>query len=211
MAGNPAIEDAGRRPELVVIAGPNGSGKTTISRRLLQHAWGRECLFLNPDEIAQNEFGNWNSPEAILRAARQAEQLREECLGQRKSVLFETVFSAPDKPNYIRRAKEAGFFIRFFFVCTDDPAINLHRILRRFGEGGHTVPSDKVLSRYRKSISQCADIIGHVDRAYIYDNSVEDAAPALLFRTTNGAQKKLYRDPVNAWARPILKALQPRP
>ena len=57
------------KPELVVIAGPNGSGKTTITRRVIQHAWGKGCLYLNPDEIAQFEFGGWDSPEATLQAA----------------------------------------------------------------------------------------------------------------------------------------------
>jgi predicted ABC-type ATPase len=151
MAGIPATEDAGRRPELVVIAGPNGSGKTTVSRRLLQHAWGRGSLSLNPDEIAQHEFGSWNSPEASIRAARKAEALREECLRERKSVLFETVFSAPDKPNYIRRAKDAGFFIRFFFVCTDDPAINLR-----------TKSSVAIESRFLNALISSGTLIAHI-------------------------------------------------
>ncbi len=119
--------------------------------------------------------------------------------------MFETVFSAPDKLQYLREAKAKRFFVRLFFICTDDSSINEMRIARRRGEGGHDVPRDKIISRYSKSIAQCAAAISLVDRTYIYDNSVDNADPALLFRTENGALKKLYRQPVNDWAKLILE------
>ena len=124
------------------------------------------------------------------------------------SLAFESVFSAPDKVEYLRRAKTADYFIRFFFICTDRPEINVARIMQRIREGGHGVPKDKIISRYSKSIAQCAAVISLVDRAYIYDNSIEDVAPELLFRTENGTLKKLYRQPVNAWAKPIFAQLR---
>jgi predicted ABC-type ATPase len=202
--GNTVLE-VSKKPELVVIAGPNGSGKTSITEQLFLHTWTESCRYINPDVIAQNEFGDWNSPEASLKAARKAEHQREACLLEKRSLAFETVFSAPDKVEYLRRAKAADFFIRLFFVCTDNPEINVARIVQRISEGGHGVPRDKTISRYSKSIAQCASVITLVDRAYIYDNSVEDVAPALLFRTENGALKKVYRQPVNDWAKPILE------
>ena len=53
------------KPKLLIIAGPNGSGKTTFTRLLLGHYWSDDCLFINPDDIAQHEFGDWNSPAAV--------------------------------------------------------------------------------------------------------------------------------------------------
>jgi predicted ABC-type ATPase len=200
-----------KKPELIVIAGPNGSGKTSVTEQLLLHTWTKNCLYINPDLIAQNEFGDWNSREASLNAARKAEQMRENCLLERSNVAFETVFSAPDKVTYLQRAKAADFFIRLFFICTDGPEINVERIANRTREGGHAVPVDKIISRYSKSIAQCAAVISFVDRAYIYDNSVEDVPPALLFRTENGILKKTYRQPVNDWALPVLGNLALNP
>jgi predicted ABC-type ATPase len=195
------------KPELVIVAGPNGSGKTTITRRVIQHAWGLGCLYLNPDEVAQAEFGDWNSPQASLQAAQKLAAIREDCLRIEKSLMFETVFSAPDKLDYLRRAQAAGFFIRLFFICTDEPSINQRRVARRSGEGGHDVPPDKIISRYAKSIANCAAAVRLVDRAYIYDNSIDDVDPKLLFRTENGVLKKIYRQPVNDWAKPIFEEL----
>jgi hypothetical protein len=48
-----------------------------------------------------------------------------------------------------------------------------------------------------------------IHRAYIYDNSVDDADPQLLFRTENGVLKKVYRQPVNDWAKTILEQARP--
>lgn len=45
--------------------------------------------------------------------------------------------SAPDKIDFIDRAKQAGYFVRVFFISTCDPRINAARVAVRFIEGGH--------------------------------------------------------------------------
>jgi predicted ABC-type ATPase len=112
----------------------------------------------------------------------------------RKSMLIETVFSVPDKLDFIRRAKEADFFIRFFFIGTDGPHINAARVARRVMDGGHDVPITKIISRYNRSIANAAIAMAIVDRAYGYDNSVEDRDPKTLFRTKDGRVFKTYAD-----------------
>lgn len=64
-----------------------------------------------------------------------------------RSLAFETVLSMPDKLDFIARARSAGFFVRLFFVGTDDPSINAKRIALRVMEGGHEVPIGKIISR----------------------------------------------------------------
>ena len=93
------------RPELIIIAGPNGSGKTSVTTRFLHHEWAEGTIYINPDEIAKEKFGDWNSREAILSAANYCAQWREECLKEKKSFVFETVMSAEDKIDFIIRAK----------------------------------------------------------------------------------------------------------
>ena len=53
------------KPVLIVIAGPNGSGKTTITSRVLQHDWLEDSLYINPDNVAQHMFGDRNNQDAI--------------------------------------------------------------------------------------------------------------------------------------------------
>lgn len=67
----------GHQPILIVIAGPNGSGKTTVTSQLLQSDWIEDAIYVNPDNVAQEKFGDWNSQYAVLNAARYCESLRE--------------------------------------------------------------------------------------------------------------------------------------
>ena len=196
-----------KKPELLIIAGPNGAGKTSVTGKILKHEWVDSCVYINPDNIAKDIFGDWNSPDAVLKAAQYASKKRNECIANRESLLFETVFSAPDKLEFIIKAKEAGYFIRLFFVGTNHPSINAARITHRVLEGGHDVPIAKIVGRYKKSIANCSQAAKIVDRLYVYDNSIDDAFPKLLFRATDGKIEKLYTDPINLWAEEILAKL----
>ena len=194
-----------RKPVLIVIAGPNGSGKTTITRKILHHEWMEDSVYINPDIIAQERFGDWNSKEAIMQAVKYCEDWRERCLQEKQSLIFETVLSATDKVDYILRAKEAGFFVRLFFVCTNSPIINASRIAKRVMEGGHDVPITKIISRYQKSISNCKFLSDKTDRTYLYDNSIDRANASLLLRLSDGLIAKRYVNELPEWAKQIIE------
>ena len=162
-----------------------------------------DALYINPDQIAKDKFGDWNSTEAVLQSVRYCEELRERCLAERKSLIFETVLSAPDKLDYISRAKAAGFFVRIFFVSTCHPSINAARIAQRVMEGGHDVPITKIISRYYKSILNCRRISRLADRTYIYDNSIDGQEARILFRFADGKLQKDYVSDIPLWAKEI--------
>ena len=195
------------KPSLIIIAGPNGSGKTSLTSQLLKHEWIEGCVYINPDNVAKEEFGDWNLPSSVLKAAKRATELRYQCLENGESLIFETVFSAEEKVDFLIKAKEKGFFIRLFFVGTNHPSINASRVARRVMEGGHEVPIQKIISRFSKSILNCEVVARLVDRLYVYDNSKDFTEPTLLFRASNGILQKEYRN-VNEWADGVLQQLR---
>ena len=199
------MEASDHRPEMIVIAGPNGSGKTTVTTQFLHHEWSDGVLYINPDQIAEEKFGGWNDSNAILKAANYCTELRNECIKSKRSFVFETVFSAQDKIEFVMRAKTAGFFVRLFFIGTTSPTINASRIARRVIEGGHDVPISKIINRYQKSMINCRLISSIVDRLYVYDNSIDNQSAQILFRLSNGYLTKQYVDNLPEWAANILE------
>jgi predicted ABC-type ATPase len=191
-----------RKPTLIVVCGPNGAGKTSITHKILNHKWIENSIYINPDEIANNLFGDWNSLDAIIKAANYSKDLREKCIEEGSSFIFETVLSAEDKIDFLYMAKQKGFFIRVFFVGTESPTINAARIVQRVIGGGHDVPIIKIISRYSKSIANCSVISKFVDRLYVYDNSLDFKEPSLLFRASDGKLTKEYHK-IKDWAFPI--------
>jgi predicted ABC-type ATPase len=180
------------KPVLLVIAGPNGAGKTTVTARLRAEQWSEGVEYLNPDEIARDRFGDWNSPTAVLQAAEWTAQRREELLSSRTGIAFETVMSTDDKIDFIVRAKTAGYFVRIFFVATSDPKINASRIAGRVLTGGHSVPIEKILARHVRAVGNIGSAIAVSDRVYVYDNSVDGVEARLCVRTQDGLLRKIY-------------------
>ena len=194
-----------RKPVLIVIAGPNGSGKTSTTSLVIKHEWAYQCVYINPDEIAQTKFGDWNDVNAVRQAVEYCEEWREQLLRDHKDFIFETVLSSDGKVDFLKRAKEEGYFIRMFFICTESPTINAARIANRVMEGGHDVPIQKIISRYEKAIVNAVKVMRFADRAYFYDNSIDNQNAQLLFRTTEGRFAKCYTNSIPEWANKILR------
>ena len=194
-----------RKPVLIVITGPNGSGKTSTTRLVIKHEWAEQCVYINPDEIAQSKFGDWNDINAVRQAVEYCEEWREQLLREHKDFIFETVLSSDGKVDFLKRAKEEGYFIRIFFICTESPTINAARIANRVMEGGHDVPIQKIISRYEKAIVNAVKVMRFADRVYFYDNSVDNRNAQILFRTTDGQFVKQYVSSIPEWANKILK------
>lgn len=151
------------KPMIIVFAGANGSGKSTMTDLILPTLDG--IRYINADNIKAN------SSLDEMESAKLAESLREECLLEGYSFTFETVLSTPRNLNLLKRAKDKGYFIKVVYVVTESPDINKMRVSSRADAGGHDVPEDKIVSRYYKSQSLMKDVIEISDICHIYDNS----------------------------------------
>ena len=151
-----------RCPEIIVIAGPNGSGKTTITSEI--DIIGN---YINADDI-KKEY-DCTSQEASDKAG----AIRESLLKKGEDFTFETVLSTPWNLNLLKRAKEKGYFIKCIYVLTSDYTINIARVSMRESMAGHGVPEDKIKSRYKRALKLIPELIEVCDIVHIYDNSDE--------------------------------------
>ena len=154
-------------PEILVFAGPNGSGKSTVTQ-----AWEKVGLYINADDIKVARGCS------DLEAAQEAERLRELCLSERRSFTFETVLSTERNLDLLIRAKEAGFHIEGVFVLTATPELNVFRVKGRELSGGHSVPPDKIRSRYTKTLANISKLLALSDVFRLVDNTDQ---PEILF------------------------------
>src|SRR5262245_52673574 len=142
------VED---RPELRIIAGPNGSGKTTFVREFLPR-YVAVRNFVNADLIAAglSPF----APEAAAVAAGRL-LLREirRLAGERAHFTFETTLSGRTYESMLREFRGQGYLVYLYFLWLPDVTMNVARVAKRVQQGGHDVPEDDVRRRYRRGIS----------------------------------------------------------
>ena len=164
------------KPEIVVIAGPNGSGKSTYSEFIIgPNQFADETFeYINADNI-QAALGCESLEAAII-----ATEKREKALSEKRNFAFETVLSTRRNLDLLIKAKENGYFIRCFYFLTATPFININRVDSRVANGGHSVPTDKIESRYRKAIALIPELIPVCDSINIWDNSTDK--PYRIFR-----------------------------
>lgn len=131
-----------------------------------------------------------------------ADFIRHKLIECSKSFTFETVMSFTDKVEFLRKAKSRGYRTYLYYVATEDPAINISRVRYRVKMGGHSVPEDKIVSRYQRSLDLLIEAIQFTNRAYIFDNSTHEHI--WLAEITNGSLMEMKTDQVPAWFKTAL-------
>ena len=168
-----------------MFAGPNGSGKSTITRIVSQYE-GFPKNYINADDIKANSKDDISAYEA----AAIAEAERVKSLEARESFAFETVMSHESKVQFMKEAKDKGFHINLFYVATQDEDINLKRVQKRVRSGGHDVPTDKIVNRYKRSMAFLKEAFALADEAFVYNNSFKE--PVKIARKYIDGNIKLF-------------------
>lgn len=154
--------NAVKLPEVIVFAGPNGSGKTTITG--MAKTVGE---YINADDIKRTTLCT------DIEAAQKAEELREKMISEKRDFTFETVLSTDRNLLLLKKAKEQGYFVRCIYVLTANADINVARVSARQAIGGHGVPEDKIRSRYSKALALIPQLVEVCDILHVYDNTKE--------------------------------------
>ena len=185
---------------IYVFAGPNGSGKTTVINKFLKDKICPE-YYICPDNLVPKDQKDILA--IYIKAMEYAEYLRHKALNEGNSFTFETVLSTRSKLDFIVEAKSEGYKIVAIYITTSDCNININRIAERVKRGGHDVPTDKVISRYEKSMDLMFDVISVCDEAKVYDNS--SSIPIQVFqKNDDGSIVLLNREQRHSWVNKYL-------
>lgn len=126
-----------------------------------------------------------------------ADFIRQKLILSGQSFTFETVMSSPDKIRLLENARNRGYRTYLYYVATEDPIINISRIRHRVKMGGHDVPTEKITSRYFRSLDLLAEAIKYTNRAYIFDNS--GSSLLWLAEITEGHSIEIKSQNTTAW------------
>ncbi len=185
-----------RRPVIVVVAGSNGAGKTTFQHTHLQSAGLR---FVNADVLAAelhlDPYG----------AARLADVIRRQLVEQRESFAFETVFSDPvgEKLTFLREAVASGYNVILCFIGISGPEVSEERVAMRVSQGGHDVPSDKLITRFPRTLANLRAAIRDLPHVLVFDHD-DLRRPFRQVAVFEGGRQVSLGAPVPGWLRALL-------
>lgn len=171
------------RADVYIVAGPNGSGKTTFAREFLPN-YVKCPNFVNADLIAQG-LSPFEPRIAAIKAGRLVLSRIHDFAKSGSDFGFETTLSGRTHLNMLRGLKAGGYRVNIFFLWLPGVELSLLRIKDRVLEGGNNVPSGDVRRRFTRSISNFFHTYRPLaDTWMLFDNS--GPAPMLAAKGNNG-------------------------
>lgn len=133
--------------QLIIIAGANGSGKTTFAIPYVQEL---KFDFLNADEIAK-ELELQGKKNTLIKAGRIFFNKLNQFIREGNNFVVETTLSGTYINKVAIKAKKSGFNVKIIYIFLDDAELCVERVRTRVIKGGHDVPTDDIVRRFYRS------------------------------------------------------------
>ena len=201
--------------QIIVLAGTNGAGKSSVAGAFLRASGGDYC---NPDELTRELLAQnpeLSESEANSRAWAINRDALAAAIESGKDYAFETTLGGRSIPALLAKAARAGIAVRMWFVGLDSVERHLERIAQRVASGGHAIPEAKVRERYRGSLLNLIELMPLLAELRVFDNSHEGdpkrgqaPAPLLVLHLVQGKMRfpasaeQLLETP--DWAKPLV-------
>ncbi len=158
------------QPHISIIAGANGSGKSTCGPALLQYHFDIS-EFVNADIIATG-LSAFNPEDVAIEASRIMLKRIKSLAAKKRDFAFETTLSSRTFAQWLKKEKENGYHFTLLYFWLLSPDLAVARVAERVRLGGHTVPEETIRRRYIKSIQNFFSLYQPLaDNWVVFDNS----------------------------------------
>lgn len=205
-----------RRPFILVLAGVNGAGKSSVAGALLlEHG----LTWFNPDSYARELMAQsgLDQAEANARAWADGRDRLEAAIAGGTNHAFETTLGARTIPELLIKAARSHDLL-MLFCGLESADLHVRRVRARVTRGGHDIPENKIRERWTSSRANLVELLPYLKRLQVFDNSVEAAPgddipdPVLVLEVIDGrvivpeSQSAEALAAVPEWARAVVEA-----
>jgi len=145
-------------PQVIIVAGINGAGKSTAAPGLLKEFHSE--IYLDADEIARL-LGD-DPQRAAIRAGRVMHGRIEELRSARRSFALETTLSGLSLRRTLEQLHAAGYQSFLLYLWLPSARLAVSRVSGRVRMGGHHIPTEDILRRYLRSVYNFESVFRHL-------------------------------------------------
>ncbi len=155
----------------MIISGVNGAGKSTLFE--VYPGLFKNTQRINADEILRSQNGDWRRDSDNLAAMRTEIAAINTAITTNTGFHVETTLagSGHAQQRFIKRAHDKGFHVTLVYVSLASPTLAIKRVNNRVTKGGHGIPADVIVKRYRQSLQNLPIIASMVDDIRLFDNT----------------------------------------
>lgn len=171
-----------QKPVLIILAGAAGAGKTTFYESKLKTVFPT-LLKASASPLEQAETN----------------RARARLLKEGQAFVYQ---DATIDSQIIREAHDSGFDVKVFYISTEDPTLNMGRVLVRVNTGGAFASLARIPDDYAQSMKQLSDVKKVADDLMLFDNTAQGRGHRLVAHFQAGELMKLARS-VPKWAQKV--------